>query len=273
MLRTKLRVILFQWKGLVEPLPIDEVLTPLPEGTPRYRVRGGESVEAIQARVIDFAGLVWQVKDGLINWLADHPTLKLPVGPFQIAGGSRAVTSVEEWAKLSLPLMLCADLYNTHKHYDDCNRSGHKPFLNGVAFDGSKAGAWGIYYNGARKTGDLLVTNRMPVPMRVELHSGTQPVDFGDAVIVIGNGFRHWIPVIRGMGLLAPNGLEDRAILDDLANMEAQVDRSSPFRAGDEVVDFKQLSTAEQKLARSDPAAFIKSLQMKAAIVQPPHAT
>src|SRR5688572_15077289 len=72
-LRAAIRSITRDWKSLREPLPVDEIGGELPKGCQRYRVRGGDSFEELQERIIQFAGRVWQLKDGLIKWLWRHP--------------------------------------------------------------------------------------------------------------------------------------------------------------------------------------------------------
>ena len=232
---------------LCKPLPIDEANTPSQCGAQRFRVRGADSYEELQERVLELAGRVWQLKDGLIEWLKTQPKLEMEVADTNTgcklvgAGGGDVRTTIEEAAELCVPLLLCADLYNTYKHYDDCNRSRRHPFLNGVQFDTSTSGVCGIHYDGARKTGDITVANRNPVKFRIEIHSGNDHVNFGDAVVNIARAFKHWIPLIRSMGLLSPNDAEERAILDDLRIVDEAVATMKPFEPNDAAAEIHEV--------------------------------
>jgi hypothetical protein len=81
MLRVALRSIIRDWQTLREPLPVDEITTPLPTGAQRFRIRGAESYEELQERVIEFAGRVWQLKDGIIKWLQTRESLHITIAP------------------------------------------------------------------------------------------------------------------------------------------------------------------------------------------------
>lgn len=266
-LRAALRSIIRDWLALCKPLPVDEIMPQLPTGACDFRVRGAESHEELQERVIQFAGRVWQLKDGLIRWLRMQPSLRMVFSDAATGArliemsGQDAKRMIEEAAELCLPLLLCADLYNTHKHYDDCNRSGYQPFLNGVQFDTSQAGVCGISYDGTRVKGDMTVSKPIPVPIRIEVHSRNHPVNFGDAVIVVGRAFCYWIPLIRQIDLLSPSAVRDEAILHDLDVVEEDVKKSNPFKLNDTVVDLHLLPIEERRLAQNDPAAFIAKIQ------------
>jgi hypothetical protein len=179
-IRAALRSIIRDWQSLHSPLLVDNVPVDVLSGSHRFRVPAGESAEELQERVIQFAGRVWQLKDGLIEWLKLRTALRIEFrdssGRTVTGGGTSAEKTIEDIAKLSLPLLLCADLYNTYKHYDDCDRSRYQPFLNGAQFDTSKAGVLGIRFDGARQLGELMVENKTPVPLRIEIHSRNQPV-------------------------------------------------------------------------------------------------
>jgi len=268
-LRAALRSIIREWKTLRKPLPVEEVPNPIPKGGQRYRVRGAQSYEEIQERIIRFAGRVWQLKDGLISWLQTKPDMQLVFADANTnstlvgTGGENAKPTIEEAAEFSLPLLLCADLYNTHKHYTDCNRSGYQPFLSGVQFDTSKAGTCGIQYDGARKTGDITVSRPDPVPIRAAILSRNTPVDFGDAVVNVTRAFNHWIPLVRQMELLSPNDRGDKAILDDLAEVEQTIETFDPFKPGDKAVENKQLPLEQRRLAFANPARFVAELEAR----------
>jgi len=234
--RAALRSIIRDWNSLHAPLPVDEISTPIPNGAQRFRVRGAQSYEELQEQILEFAGRVWQFKDGLIKWLEAQPDLQLGFSDANTdstvvgTGGKNARQTVEELAKICPPLLLCADLYNSYKHYTDCDRSGYQPYLSGVQFDTSTAGICGIQHDGSRKMGDVTVANPSPVPIRVSILSRNQSVDFGDAVVNIARAFRHWFPVVRQMNLLSASNVGDRAILNDLDSIEEAVDRLDPFK-------------------------------------------
>lgn len=267
--RTALRSIVRDWRGLRAPLPIDAIPPEAPGDVPHFKVRGAESFEELHEQVIQFAGRVWQLKDGLIKWLKTRPGLDMTFSDgtgrtVTGGGGTNAERTIEDAAKLSLPLLLCADLYNTHKHYDDCNRSGYQPLLNGVQFDGTNVGVWGIRYDGARKSGELTVGNACPVPVRIEIISGNRDVSFGDAVVTIGRAFLHWLPFIRNMQLLSATDKADRAILEDLATVEAEVKRADAFKPGDAAIDLSELPVEQRLLASTDPDKLIEAILKQA---------
>jgi hypothetical protein len=267
-IKAALRSIIRDWQSLHSPLFVDNVPVDVLSGSHRFRVPAAESAEELQERVIQFAGRVWQLKDGLIKWLKVSPALKInfrdSLGRTVTGGGgASAVKTIEDIAKLSLPLLLCADLYNTHKHYDDCDRSRYQPFLNGVQFDTSRAGVLAIRFDGARQLGELMVENKTPVPLRIEIHSRNQQVCFGDAIVIVGRAFRHWLSIIRSMGILSASDVVDKAILHDLAKIETEIDSAKPFKEGEKAIDLDKLTIEQRQLAESDPAAFKASRPQK----------
>ena len=267
-LRVALRSIIRDWRVLCEPLPLDESNEDPQSGAQRYRVRGAESYEELQERVLEFAGRVWQLKDGLIKWIETQTTLKMEFTDTNSGsklvgtGGQDAERIIEEAAKLSIHLLLCADLYNTHKHYDDCNRSKYQPFLSGVAFDMGKSGVVGIRYDGTRKTGEITVADPNPVKFQIEMYSRNNPVNFGDAVVVVARAFWYWIPLIRQMGLLSSDNPEDKVILDDLESVNSAIKNLSPFAPDAPVVNINDLPVDHRRLANDDPAALMAKLQV-----------
>ncbi len=144
--------------------------------------------------------------------------------------------------------------------------------VDGVSFDFSKSGVNAFYYDGARKIGDFTVSEPVPVPFSAEIHSNTQPVNFGNAVIVIGRGFSHWMSLVRKMELLAPDAPEDKAILEDLSQLERQLVVADPFPSADRdrKTNLDQLSAEDNKLARDDPAAFAAKFHKPEQHVAPP---
>lgn len=266
-LRIALRSIIRDWNLLSKSLLIDESNEDPKSGAQRFRIRGADCYEELQEKIVEFAGQVWQLKDGLINWLKTQPNLEIVISIEKTnlkvvgKGGQDAERTIEEAAKINTPLLLCADLFNTHKHYTDCNRSGYQPFLSGVKFDTSKSGVCGIIYDGPRRTGDITVSNPNPVKMRIEILSRNQPVNLGDAVVNVGRAFKYWIPIIRQMNLLSPNNREDQAILEDIAVIDQDIDNLNPFPPDATVIDFDQLPIELQKLADTNPAEFIRKIK------------
>jgi hypothetical protein len=230
-------------------------------------VRGASSYEQLQERVINFAGRVWQLKDGIIKWLLNKPNLTLGFDDFQTStilvgtGGPYAENLIEDAAELSMPLLLCADLYNSYKHYADCNRSNYQPYLDGVEFGGSNIRSWGIYYDVTRKASDITVADPSPVPIRIELRSRNHEVDFGDAVVNIGRAFRHWIPLFRQVELLLTQNPPDQAIRNDLTRVEKAVDDSTPFKQNQQALNIDALPLELRLLARRDPASFARHVR------------
>jgi hypothetical protein len=273
-LRIAIRSIIREWRQLGRPLPVDPITSERPKGAQEYRVRGAESYEELQEKVVHLAGRVWQLKDGLIKWLAMRPDFTIAVHCRQTSsvyvgtGGQYAMRTVEETARLCIEALLCADLYNTHKHYDDCNRSGYQPYLGGVELDGRDVGLWGVYYDGARKIGDFTVANPVPVPYRIEVLSRNHPVTFGNALTVIGRAFAHWISLIRQMELLSPTSNVDKAILDDLAAIEVDIRQAKPFDQTEGVLNIDELSLEQRCLSRSDPAAFVSAVAQNPAYLR-----
>lgn len=84
-----------------------------------------------------------------------------------------------------------------------------------IVFDTSRSGLLEFYYNGATKQRELLVSNPVPIPHRVDVADGTGTV-IGDAATIIRAGFDYWLPLIRSLGVLAGAGHEDVALRDVL---------------------------------------------------------
>lgn len=263
--RAALRSILRDWKRLSRPLPTDPIPPRGQQGSYRFRVRGAESYEELQEEVLQFAGRVWQLKDGLIRWLKTRLQLRLTfthLGTGQKvsgSGGTDAKRTIEDIAKMSLQLQLCADLYNTHKHYEDCDRSKYQPLLTGVRYQ-SAAGGMAFRYDGTRKEAEILTAEAGSVSTRIEVHSGTHNVNFGDAVVLVGQAFRYWLPIILRMELLVPGNPVDRSLLEDLASFDAEVNQCELFVDGDTGIDIARLTADQQALAVSDPAALLAIL-------------
>ena len=97
------------------------------------------------------------------------------------------------------------------------NRSQLDPHVGLVSFDTSKSGAIEMYYDGAMKDKELIVTNPMAIPYSVEILAHDDSV-IGDAREIINDGFKDWLPAIRQLGILSASDRETealRSILDD----------------------------------------------------------
>ncbi len=233
-IKKELRSIIRQWNKLHKPLRCSEKVN-VPEGAPCYRIEGAQSYEELHELLLRFAGSVWQLKDRL-KLLVKAKGLELRE---TVSNGKQARTSIEKMVTKSPNLLLCADLYNTKKHGKlNHPRTNFSPILNGISFDTSKSGVIGINYDGqASRTGDIVATNPEPVSCRIEILSGDGKNCFGDAVVVITRGFGYWIPVIRQLGVLGDEP-ESRWIADNLCRIEEYIGKTSPFKSGENVVDF-----------------------------------
>jgi hypothetical protein len=270
-LRTAIRTIVREWQSLRQPLPVVAIPDPVPNGAQRYRVLGIEFHEDLQKRVAEFAGLVWQLKDGLIEWLRHRPDLTIkmtnPALGQAVVGtcGDTAAQTIEELAKCSISLMLCADIYNGYKHYADCDRSGYSPCLSELWLDLSNAGEVAAHIDGATKTNDFTVKSPEPVPFWIDISSRKRNMGFGDAVVNIGRGFVFWITLMKNVGLLSSDDAEDKAIVYLMDRMEREVAEAKPFRKEGRhpVVKWDQLTPEELQLANVDPDAFLARVRPK----------
>jgi hypothetical protein len=233
-LRVELRSVIRQWEKLRHPLSLGEIV-PRPESSPRHRVKGVQSYEDLQERVVQFAGSVWQLKDRFKLFVE---AAKLELRDWD-AIGRDVPTTIEEQAAKWMPLMLCADLYNAKKHGENRNRSGVDPVVSGVHLDTSTSGILGIWYDGARKIGDILTTNATPVPWGIEILSSDGTYSFGDAVVVVTRAFHYWFPFVRQLGVMDAQDPEWQALLEDLTKIEDWVKVTEPFKPGDAVVNMK----------------------------------
>jgi hypothetical protein len=133
--------------------------------------------------------------------------------------------SIEEWATTNPSLLICADLINAKKHGGPGDRSGYSPFLSGVQLFLARAGVLGVRYDGVNVLDELLLTNPVPVPWRIEVLTGDGKGTFGDAVELIGRAFASWVPVIRTLKVLGGDVRSRRldAQLDDVLAWEKQL--------------------------------------------------
>jgi hypothetical protein len=212
-IRAELRSILRQQDDLRRPLESFGEVLDRNAGEPRYYVLfdqnprlvingvrfGGSKLlnlpdERILDRALEYAKSVWQLKDRLKLWVKANA---LPI-------------DVEAEGRKSPDLCICADLANWKKHGENkYKRSGVDPRVNLVTFDTSQNGGLEIYYDGATKRQELLVTIPSPIPYWVEVVGNGGQVKLGKAVEIIDRGFADWLPAINSMGGLTGNDREN----------------------------------------------------------------
>lgn len=157
-------------------------------------------VETITDRVALLAASVWHLKDRLNHY----------------AKITNAGADCEAWANSDRNLQICGDIGNYKKHGHNQNHSGVNPRLvSEVVFDTSRSGLLEFYYDGATKQRELLVSNPIPIPYRVDVADGAGTI-IGDAATIIRIGFDYWLPMIHQLGVLAGNGRDDAALRDVL---------------------------------------------------------
>jgi len=221
-IRQELRGVLRLWKDLRTPIERFEPFRATPgdpyryyvqfDVRPRRRIKGLQiglkslSVpdERIQDQVLEFAKAVWQLKDRLRQWAK--------------AVGARS--DVEVTAKKNTSLLVCSDLANLKKHGRCENRSGLNPHLGTVRFDTSESGMVEFFYDGATKEKELIVSRPVPIPFRVDVktHDGSDVL--GDAVEIIADAFKAWLPVIEELGVLSADDPETRRLRELLRPLE-----------------------------------------------------
>lgn len=153
--------------------------------------------EHLVAEVANFAKAVWHLKDWLCRWGE--------------VTGSAIKNDIEDHAEPSPELMICADLANMDKHGESrSKRSRRNPQLDPeVELDTSRSGLIEFYYNGVTKEHELLVENRAPVSHRVRVLVDDKTTALpDDAVTVIDAAFRHWIPLVARLQVLADDNPE-----------------------------------------------------------------
>lgn len=212
--RSKLRSILRARRDLYAPLERFEPITD-PDGgrryyvlfdmNPRKAIRGLKlgglrqyklPDEPIHDRVMEFAKAVWHLKDRL----------------HQYAKATNQPTDLEAVADNSTNLLITADLANKKKHGRNENWSKLDPQLDLVGFDFSNSGPIELYYDGAMKEKEVIVTNPVPVPFTVDVRGQDDDVAFGDAREIINNALLDWLPVIQKLDILAADDLETKAL-------------------------------------------------------------
>jgi hypothetical protein len=132
------------------------------------------------------------------------------------AKATKAGADSDAWANNDRNCQICGDIGNHKKHGHNQNHSGLSPQLvPEIVFDTSRSGLLEIYFDGATKHRELLVSNAVPIPYRVDIADGVGTV-IGDAANIIRAGFDHWLPLIHQLGILAGAGRENAALRDIL---------------------------------------------------------
>jgi hypothetical protein len=216
-MRSELRSIIRQFIDLRKPIQDFELDPDRPEAVPRFFVsfdrnrrrkitglRIGSLTtrlpdERIEDATLSLAKSVWHLKDRLHRWI-------------RATGADADVTA---WTKGCRSLLICGDLANRKKHGGNDDNSGLDPRLTLIAFDTSKSGVLEMWYDGATKQHELLVSNPVPIPFRVEMAVKGDQV-WADAVEVIHDGFRHWIPLIQKLGILDESDPESEVLRSTL---------------------------------------------------------
>jgi hypothetical protein len=212
-IRVELRSILRQLDDLRKPIRKFDKLPHSRPGQPSYYVHfGGHSHriinggrrfsslglpdERITDAVLSLAMSVWHLKDRLHQWKK----------------ASALKEDVEGYAKTCMELLVCADLANWKKHGCSGTKSGCNPRLGVVHFDTSRSGVTGLFYNGANKTKELLVTNPVPIPFEIPVLKGNEEETLGTAAVLIAKAFEHWKPLIKRIGVLDSQDRESMAL-------------------------------------------------------------
>ena len=222
-IKTELRNILHNLCELLRPLNRFYTSPERPVGVPRHfvsfdttphcEVMGFRTnslqmrfpVETISDRVALLAAAVWHLKDRLNHYVK----------------ATRSAADSDAWANSDRNLQICGDIGNHKKHGHNENRSRVNPRLvPEIVFDTSRSGLLEIYYDGATKHRELLVSNTIPIPYRVDVATGTGTI-IGDAATIIRAGFDHWLPLIHQLGVIAGPGRDDAALRDILFPSQA----------------------------------------------------
>ncbi len=148
-------------------------------------------------------GTVWQLKDHLSAYLHAPGT-----SPSK-AEANRTVNAVVDD---SMPLKLCADLFNLKKHGENRNRSGLDPEIGEIAYNLDQSGVVEIYYDGLTKQKELLVSNPAPITVVADIRSRATKEKVGYITEVIVQAFQAWVPLVRTSGALATADGETKAV-------------------------------------------------------------
>ncbi len=213
-IRVELRGIVRKYKQLRRPLNQFTPVNSKPDDKPYYYVVFDNSEhrqitglkirtakvhlpdENIVDSVVGFAASVWHLKDRLYQW----------------AKATGQSVDIKALISKSKGLRVCADLTNKKKHARNENRSGLDPTLGLVEFDTSRSGPLEFFYNGATKDKELIVSNPVPIPYKVNIVADKGEPALGDAVLVIYEAFKDWLPIIKTMGALDSDDGESLAL-------------------------------------------------------------
>jgi len=210
-IKTEIRNILHNLCELLRPLNQFYTSPQRPPGVPRHfvcfdrsthrEVMGLRSrmlrltipIESMSDRVALTAAAVWHLKDRLNHY----------------AKATDSEADSTAWANSNRNTQLCGDIGNHKKHGHNQNFSGRSPKIaDGVELDVSQSGVIELYYNGATKLRELLVSEPSPIPFRINVVDSTNAV-IGNSTDIIRDGFDHWLPLIDQLGILAGGGKDD----------------------------------------------------------------
>ncbi|GAG25491.1 unnamed protein product, partial [marine sediment metagenome] len=219
-IRAELRSIVRRREALRRPVEMFQPLENMPTNRPCYRVVFDNNPpknitglkykaqitalpdERIQDEILSLAQGVWHLKDRLKQWTR--------VQNLNI--------NIEDLAKKSISLMVCADLANIKKHGGTDDRSGLFPRLSEVYFDTSKSGLLEIYYAGGMKEKELRLSKPNPISFTVKILTKDEKGDdekvlAENAIDYIWEAFEYWLPIIQRLSILKDNDGESRDLI------------------------------------------------------------
>ncbi len=203
-IRVELRSIIRQIEDARSPVSQFWLDESPPEGGPRFYVmfdsRPRKPIRGLKCSVLSLklpderitdayfslAKSIWQLKDRLRLW---------------VKANSLAI-NIETEANGCKFLQMCADLANWKKHGKNDNRSGMNPIMDLVTFDTSKSGSVEFFYEGNTKYKELIVSNPVSIPYRIDITNGTNGQVIGNALDIMITGFRSWFHVIHSIKVL-----------------------------------------------------------------------
>jgi hypothetical protein len=217
-IKTELRNALHNLCELLRPINRFYTSPDRPVGVPRHFVSFDTTphreVTGLRTSVLEMRFPVETISDGVAMLAASVWHLKDRLNHY--AKATRAVADSNTWANSDRNLKICGDIANHKKHGHNQNHSGVNPHLiPEIVFDTSRSGLVEIYYDGATKHRELLVSNTTPIPYRVDVADGNGCV-IGHAATIIRAGFDHWLPLIDQLGIIAGPGRDDGALRDIL---------------------------------------------------------
>jgi hypothetical protein len=155
--------------------------------------------EPIIEKTLEFAGKVWHLKDKLARYARE----------------TGVAVDIDEYVNRHQPLTIVADLSNANKHGENRNRSGLGPHIEMVRFDTSNCGGIEMFLDGATHDKEIIVSNKLPIPFTVDLNTAGGAV-FGDAVQIIFDALRAWLPLIEQLRLLSADNRPVRHLRERL---------------------------------------------------------